>query len=108
MNRENTRILFECVEGKVTIRPTDIIYIEAYDHKNTIHTMKQQYHIYESIDSLDARLKDEGFIRVHRSYIVNIDHVQKINNYVMTLDCNAEIPVSKAKYKDIKRLILSQ
>ena len=108
MNRDNSRILFECVEGKVTIRPTDIIYIEAYDHKNTIHTVNQQYHIYESIDSLEARLRDVGFIRVHRSYIVNIDHVQKINNYMVTLDGNVELPVSKARYKDIKRLILSQ
>ena len=108
MNRENSRILFECVEGKVTIRPSEILYIEAYDHKNTIHTRNQKYHIYESINSLETRLKDEGFIRVHRSYIVNIDHIRKINNYMMTLDCNVELPISKAKYKDIKRLILPQ
>jgi DNA-binding LytR/AlgR family response regulator len=108
MNRENSRILFECVEGKVTIRPSEILYIEAYDHKNTIHTRNQKYHIYESINSLETRLKDEGFIRVHRSYIVNIDHIRKINNYMMTLDSNVELPISKAKYKDIKRLILPQ
>ena len=108
MNRENSRILFECVEGKVTIRPSEILYIEAYDHKNTIHTRNQKYHIYESINSLETRLKDEVFIRVHRSYIVNIDHIRKINNYMMTLDCNVELPISKAKYKDIKRLILPQ
>ena len=108
MNRENSRILFESVEGKVTIRPSEILYIEAYDHKNTIHTRNQKYHIYESINSLETRLKDEGFIRVHRSYIVNTDHIRKINNYMMTLDCNVELPISKAKYKDIKRLILPQ
>lgn len=107
MNNMNTnRVLFECVEGTVTIRSSEIIYIEAYDHKNVIHTRSQQYHIYESIDSLEMRLKENGLIRVHRSYIVNIDHVQKINNYVLTLDCNTEIPVSKAKYKHIKELVL--
>ncbi len=104
--RENRKILFDCVEGSVPICLSGILFIEAYGHKNTIHTDKGDYHIYEYMDSLEQRLSSEGFIRVHRSYIVNPKHVANINNYMITLDDGREIPVPKAKYKQVKEMIL--
>ncbi len=104
--RENRKILFDCVEGSVPICLSGILFIEAYGHKNTIHTDTQDYHIYEYMDSLEQRLSGEGFVRVHRSYIVNPEHVANINNYTITLDDSSEIPVSKARYKQVKEMIL--
>ncbi len=102
----NRKVLFDCVEGNVTICLSDILFIEAYGHKNTIHTYTTDYHIYEYMDSLEKRLSDKGFIRVHRSYIVNPKHVVNINNYMITLDDGSEIPVPKARYKQVKEMIL--
>lgn len=104
--RENRKILFDCVEGSVPICLSGILFIEAYGHKNTIHTDTRDYHIYEYMDSLEQRLSGEGFVRVHRSYIVNPKHVANINNYMITLDDGSEIPVPKARYKNVKEMIL--
>ena len=57
-------------------------------------------------NSFSMTLSDEGFVRVHRSYIVNPEHVANINNYTITLDDSSEIPVSKARYKQVKEMIL--
>ena len=104
--RENRKILFDCVEGSVPICLSGILFIEAYGHKNTIHTDTRDYHIYEYMDSLEQRLSGEGFVRVHRSYIVNPKHVVNINNYMITLDDGSEIPVPKVRYKNVKEMIL--
>ena len=106
MNENKRMAIFECVEGGVTIALSDIVYIEAFKHKNTIHTVVGEYHIYESMNSLQSRLCDNGFIRVHRGYIVNRDHVLRINNYIITLTDGVEIPVSKTKYKVIRDLVM--
>ena len=106
MSETKRMAIFDCVEGGVTIALSDIVYIEAFKHKNTIHTVIGEYHIYESMNSLQSKLCDRGFLRVHRGYIVNKDHVLKINNYIITLTDGIEIPVPKTKYKAIKDLIM--
>ena len=100
------KIIFDCVEGSVPICLSGILFIEAYEHKNTIHTDSHDYHIYEYMDSLERRLSGYGFVRAHRSYIVNPKRVANINNYMITLDDGREIPVSKARYKQVKEMIL--
>ena len=105
MNGEKRKVLFECVEGGISIALSDIVYIESFKHKNSIHTIAEEYHIYESMNSLQSRLDDAGFVRVHRGYIVNLAHVTRINNYLITVTGGIELPVSKAKYKGIREAI---
>lgn len=105
MSGEARKIMFECVEGGISITLSDIVYIESYKHKNSIHTITEEYHIYESMNSLQSRLSKAGFLRVHRGYIVNKAHVTKINNYIITMTGGIELPVSKANYKNIKDAI---
>lgn len=102
----DNKTVFECVEGNISLRSNQIFYIESFRHKNTIHTASKEYHIYESMDNLERKLHGGGFLRIHRCFIVNIDHVVNINNYMITLDNEVRLPVAKARYKEIKEIIL--
>ena len=95
--------MFSCVEGDVSIRSDELIYIETMGHKSIIHLKTHDYHIYEKMDAFEQMLKPYGFLRIHKSYLVNMCHVRNINSYVLTLDNGIQISVPKARYKEVKR-----
>lgn len=61
-----------------------------------------------SLDELDRKLSPYGcFLRIHRSYIVNLDYVQNISYRAATMACLTEIPIPRGKYNEIKDLFLA-
>jgi len=60
---------------------SEILFIEAQDDYVMIHTKEQKYLKLTSLRSLENSLPNGQFVRVHRSFIVNIDEISKIGNY---------------------------
>jgi two-component system LytT family response regulator len=58
---------------------SDIEWIEAADYYVCLHTGGKRHLLRESIKSLEAKLDPSKFARLHRSAIVNIDHVREIH-----------------------------
>lgn len=103
IQKKTKHILFSCVEGTVDIKLSEIIYIETSGHKSVIHLKEKDFHLYESMNDMEERLKVYGFLRAHQSYMVNIRHIRSINNYILTLDTGDEIKVPKARYKQVRQ-----
>ena len=103
IRRKSKIIVLDCVEGEVRIKANDIIMIETSGHKNIICLKERRYQIYEKLDILTEKLKEYGFLRVHNSYLVNMGHIRSINNYTLTLDDERQLPVPKARYKQVKQ-----
>jgi two-component system, LytTR family, response regulator len=94
--------------SEITIVPvTDVFYIEAYDDyvkiftKDTYHLKKKTMNYYEQI--LDPSL----FFRVHRSYIINLEQLTRIepmekNSHVALLKSGKKIPLSRPGYAKLK------
>ena len=102
--REHSKtILLSCVEGEIRFRISEIVMLENERHKCIIHLQDRYYHIYEKLDTFEQLLRAHGFLRVHKSYLVNMQHIRNINSYVMTLDNGVKVSVPKARYKDVKR-----
>lgn len=61
-----------------------------------------------SLDELGRQLAPYGcFLRVHRSYIVNLDYVRAISNRAVTMTCLTEIPIPRGKHNEIKDAFLA-
>ncbi|NII25647.1 response regulator transcription factor [Pseudoflavitalea sp. X16] len=74
-----------------------VLYLEALKEYVSIVTADQKLMIYKRMKELEEQLP-ANFIRIHNSYIVNIDHIQHIaDNQVVT--GKAKLPVS-ASYRD--------
>lgn len=58
------------------------------------------------LSELENHLKDCGFLRVQRSYLVNMKHIEKINNYYAFLSTGERLKVSVQNYRDIRRQFL--
>ena len=61
------------------IAVSDIEWIEAADYYVCLHVGGRKHLLRESIRALEAKLNPHKFIRLHRSAIVNIDHVREIH-----------------------------
>jgi len=57
----------------------DIEWIEAADYYVCLHVGGKQHLLRESIKALETKLDPHKFVRLHRSAIVNIDHVREIH-----------------------------
>ncbi len=53
----------------------DIMYVESNNSKCFIHRRTQQHVVYERLDEIEERLRDDRFLRCHQSYLVNMDYV---------------------------------
>lgn len=93
----------------VLISPSEIVYIEATDGKCKIKTKDTDYVLIETLAGLEKKLANNHFLRVHRSYIVNIQRILEIepwfnSTYNLLLDDGSKIPVSRTYIKDLKRV----
>lgn len=103
---EKTYISFKTINGIIKLDRDDITYLECYDRKIVIHTNKKKYYVYEKISKLAKQLEKHNFIFPHRSYVVNMSYVEKIEGndiFLSTLENNNTtlIPISKLKKKVI-------
>jgi DNA-binding LytR/AlgR family response regulator len=80
----------------------DILFIEANDIYATLHTRKQSYILSYPLKTLADKFPEDRFMRVHRSYIVNLDCIEAIeDNYLQIGEQN--IPVGKTHKAELMR-----
>ena len=95
---------FTVIENK------EIVYIEAGPDGITAHTGASHYSMKETLQYYESIWEDKGFIRVNKSQLVNLLHVQEIipwfnSRYVMKMDNGAELEVSKMYSKQLRRTL---
>ncbi|MBZ5591780.1 MAG: protein kinase [Acidobacteriia bacterium] len=85
-------------------------FAEAQDDYVSLRSEKKNYLKQQTISSLEASLDPARFVRVHRSYIVNLERIAKIEPYtkdarLAVLSDGSQIPVSRAGYARLKELL---
>lgn len=95
-------ITFKNRSDEKTVFLQDILYIESFSRKLSIHFAKDDaFEIYGKISDMEDRLSDKGFLRIHKSYLVNISHIKKVLNYEVYLSSGEILPASKERYPHI-------
>lgn len=96
---------------KVKIIPVnDVIYLEADDDYVSVHTAEGSFLKNKTMSFFEKVLDVRQFVRVHRSYIVAIDQITRIDPYekdshIAILKSGAKIPVSKSGYVKLKQVL---
>lgn len=88
--------------AEMHIRVKDILFIETDKHNITIHTVDRDYTSNSGMDEVEAELKDCGFYRSHRSYLVNLERVHKIDKFYAHFANGAKAMISTRKYPEMK------
>lgn len=83
-----------------------LILLNAIDNLWFERTRENLY-MYGQINDLELILSNCDFVRTHQSFLVNLVHIEKINNYLLYLSNGAEIAVTKQRYAKVKEQYLS-
>ena len=86
---------------QVKIRSSDILYLEALKDYTTVVTKAKRYHVLASLGNLLKTPSFEGFLRVHRSYAVQPQFIDKVTAAEILIDGIA-IPIGRT-YKEMVR-----
>jgi DNA-binding LytR/AlgR family response regulator len=93
--------------GELLELPFDsILYLEVLGHNVSIVTEGETYTLSASLSSFEQELENHGFLRVHKSYLVNMRHIKKFQCRELTLDNGTAIRVSEKSYAEQKRKYL--
>ena len=97
--------------GKIKIIPVeDIHYLEASDDYVKIHTHNGAFLKNKTMGYFEQSLDPTQFVRTHRSYILNVQQVTRIDPYekdghLCILQSGAHVPVSKTGYVKLKAVL---
>ena len=105
---EQIERLFVKTGTKIDVVPVEtIVKIEAQDDYVEIHTADKKYLKNDTMNYLEKVLPAKTFSRVHRSHIINLNHIEKIEkygkeSYVVKLKDGSIVNVSKSRIKELK------
>ena len=98
--------------GKVVVLPVrDIEFIQASMRQVKLYAVDRRFSFRQSLGHLESRLDPVTFVRVHRSTLVNVEHIAEIRprlhgDYELTLRRGARLTLSR-RYRDrLARLLL--
>lgn len=102
-----TRIVIRKGSGIKIVPLTAVTYIGAEDDYVMIHYDEGKALKQQTMKYYEDHLPGESFLRVHRSFIVNLEHITKLepyskDNYVAVLKTGEKIPVSRTGYKVLR------
>ena len=91
--------------GEVLLR--DIMYIECNGH-TLIYKMSggAEYSVYGSLKSVAEELRDYGFLRIHRNYLVNQAYISQIEKQDAVLKNGAVIPMGRDRKKGVREMMM--
>lgn len=104
---EATTELFVKV-GSRTIKVdfNNVLYIEALSTYSVLVTPTQKHIVYLTLKNLTERLPFDHFMRVHRSYIVNMQRIEAVEDYMLKLG-QYEVPVGKSYQEEFSKNLRS-
>jgi two-component system LytT family response regulator len=95
----------------VFLRAADIIWVESQADFIKVHTTGGPSQLVrETLQSLEERLDASKFLRVHRSSLVNVDHVRKVTpalygDYTVLMSDDTKLRLSRKNRGKLKQLI---
>ncbi len=106
-NRENINISFKSLKGNDFIRLDRIVYILARGNYVSIGSEKEEIPGYDSIKVIEEQTKDTTMIRTHKSYLANLQYVDKINGASLLMTNGAVVPIGRKYLSSVREAYIS-
>ena len=92
------------------VRTADIVWVESQADFIKVHTTGGAQLVRETLQNFELRVPAEKFLRIHRSSLVNVDHVKKVTpalygDYTVLMTDGTVLRLSRKNRAKLKRLI---
>lgn len=109
----NSELIKFQINGEIISIPlTKILYVEAQLHTVKVFVLREsmkdirEYSFYGSIGKLEEYLAEKGFLRIHKSYLVNMAHIKYYQSQKVQLITGLELKASAKRYAEQKEKYL--
>ena len=102
---QTAQVTFPFTDGERKLYTDNLLYIESQKHKSLFHymgTAREILRLYRKLDSIEEALSGYGFLRIHKSYLVNMKHILRISGYTAFLDTGEGLPIPRLKFQSVK------
>lgn len=110
IERKKDIYFFKTNEAERSVKTSDIMYFESMGHDIFIYTVDGNFKIKRERDRnmtvkfITEKFENKGFIRVHKSFLVNYLYIHTINYSNIILKNNLKISINPRKVNDIKKI----
>ena len=85
------------------VHTEDILFIEAYGHYSKLYLKNEMILTNEKISAFEDLLSEDNFLRIHKSFIVNVDHIKLIEGNRISI-YEHKIPIGQTYKNNIDNL----
>lgn len=99
-------VSFSMASENIDVSVENILYLESNHRIVIMHLInhpRKFFRFYASITQLESSLSPIGFLRVHKSYLVNMEYIELLQYGKVRLKGAVELPVSKSNYTELKQ-----
>lgn len=108
--QEEPALLVETPWGAARVRLRDICYLESDAHNTQVHCAQDGEPLRSRIGirELEQRIAQQSghFLKIHRSYLVNLSHVGRIARKEVTMDTGETLPVARNRWEALNQAYL--
>ena len=101
---ETKSITFTSEYRKVTLEISEVIYVESRDTEVWIHATQGRIFRNRTPITQWQNILEDGFIRIHRSFLVNRSFVESYDNETVTIESKS-LPISRKNRKETLQLL---
>jgi DNA-binding LytR/AlgR family response regulator len=101
-SQTDTEFLFIKADDKlIKVRKDDILFLESMRDYVKFVTSSKNYVTYSTLKNMEEKLNGQTFLKVHRSYIVNLSKIDDIRGNTIYILGN-QIPIGKGHKEDLE------
>jgi two-component system, LytTR family, response regulator len=110
LRRPNARLPVKAKGRIVFVGLDEVEWIEAAGNYLRLHVAGESYSLRETMNAFEAKLDPSRFMRIHRSAIVNIDHIKEVQpwftgEYVVRMKSGKELTLTRSYLDNLRRLM---
>ena len=105
---EKNVLIFRSKAGITKIALSKLEYCEVINRKITLHLINgEECECNLRMNELEEKLKNYSmFLKPHRSFLVNMNHIQTLATHSIIMECGTKIPIPREKYAGIKQIYM--
>ncbi len=100
------RFVFQNGTQMVNLAQSEILYFEGQANYLAIHTSGGEYKMRSTMTAVEEELKVRDFLRIHKGFLINLEHVRILKTEGLELDNGEVLPIGKSYSDAAKKAIL--
>ena len=99
----NESLILKTPVGEVIRLKQNIKYFEVYGHDVIVVYNEHEEQVCGTMKEYDTMLRNSGFLRIHKSYLVNYRYIDSIEKNDIKLTCGKKLPLSRNRVDEVKK-----